>query len=305
MKWIFLFSQQGGDLERAPWMTRLISAIRPRRLAKAVRERETLAPGLICGHLSAQSFHMCRRSATMRSSTAIILSLSTKYFYTLILSYVMICRQSTASAICPSTLFAHRDTFKLASTPRLPVLPVVPVGRHSAKNENFGALPNVRKSLPKYFEPIFNHMSPINSEKQNTRGKLSIFLLPRIRWPYCAVFWLQYFLPHFTVRSLAKSILKKGLAANEYLTFFVFPTIPYWSAQKQKEICYVNQIGSLWFIANWWLSFYRTRVRSYWLCLSLTHSLTHSLPFRKLDWCDPGVWRCLLKTCWGCYCCWC
>ena len=32
----------------------------------------------------------------------------------------------------------------------------------------------------------------------------------------------------------------------------------------------------------------------------LTHSLTHSLLFRKLDWCDPGVWRCQLKTCWGC-----
>ena len=69
-------------------MTRLISAIRPRRLAKAVRERETLAPGLICGHLSAQSFHMCRRSATMcsstatmRSRTAIILYLSTKYLH--------------------------------------------------------------------------------------------------------------------------------------------------------------------------------------------------------------------------------
>ena len=66
-------------MERAPWMTRLISAIRPRRLAKAVRERETLAPGLICGHLTAQSFHMCRRSATMRSSAAIILYSSTKY----------------------------------------------------------------------------------------------------------------------------------------------------------------------------------------------------------------------------------
>ena len=29
------------------------------------------------------------------------------------------------------------------------------------------------------------------------------------------------------------------------------------------------------------------------------HSLTNSLPFSKLDWCDPGVWRCQLKTCWG------
>ena len=43
----------------------------------------------------------------------------------------------------------------------------------------------------------------------------------------------------------------------------------------------------------------------HWLCLSVTNSLTHSLLFSKLDWCDPGVWRCQLKTCWGCYCCWC
>ena len=39
------------------------------------------------------------------------------------------------------------------------------------------------------------------------------------------------------------------------------------------------------------------------LPLSLTHSLTHSLPFSRLDWCDPGVRRCQPKTCWGCYCC--
>ena len=43
----------------------------------------------------------------------------------------------------------------------------------------------------------------------------------------------------------------------------------------------------------------------HWLCLSVTNSLTDSLPFSKLDWCDPGMWRCQLKTCWGCYCCWC
>ena len=34
----------------------------------------------------------------------------------------------------------------------------------------------------------------------------------------------------------------------------------------------------------------------HWLCLSVTNSLTDSLPFSKLDWCDPGVWRCQLKT---------
>ena len=39
-------------------------------------------------------------------------------------------------------------------------------------------------------------------------------------------------------------------------------------------------------------------------CLSVTHWLTHSLPFSKLDWCDSGMWRWQLKTCWSCYCCW-
>ena len=36
----------------------------------------------------------------------------------------------------------------------------------------------------------------------------------------------------------------------------------------------------------------------------LTHSLTNSLLFSKLDRCDPGMWRWQLKTCWSCYCCW-
>ena len=53
--------------------------------------------------------------------------------------------------------------------------------------------------------------------------------------------------------------------------------------------------------------FYRTRVRSLGMLVtnSLTNWLTHWLLFSKVYWCDPGVWRCQLKTCWGCYCCWC
>ena len=47
--------------------------------------------------------------------------------------------------------------------------------------------------------------------------------------------------------------------------------------------------------------FYRTRVRS--LVMLVSDWLTHSLLFSKLDWCDPGVWRYQLKTCWYCYCC--
>ena len=42
----------------------------------------------------------------------------------------------------------------------------------------------------------------------------------------------------------------------------------------------------------------------HWLCLSLTdsltHWLTHSVTFSRLDWCDPGVWRCQLKVCYWC-----
>ena len=40
------------------------------------------------------------------------------------------------------------------------------------------------------------------------------------------------------------------------------------------------------------------------LPLSLTNWLTHPLTLSRLVWCDPGVWRCQLRTCWGCYCCW-
>ena len=50
--------------------------------------------------------------------------------------------------------------------------------------------------------------------------------------------------------------------------------------------------------------FYRTRVRSLFTLVSnwLTDWLTHWLLFSTLDWCDPGMCRWQLKTC---YCCWC
>ena len=39
----------------------------------------------------------------------------------------------------------------------------------------------------------------------------------------------------------------------------------------------------------------------HWLCLSVTHWLTHSLPFSKLNWCEPVMWKWQLKTCWSCW----
>ena len=43
----------------------------------------------------------------------------------------------------------------------------------------------------------------------------------------------------------------------------------------------------------------------HWQSLSLTPSVTNSVPFSRLDLYHPGVWRCQLKTCWGRYCWWC
>ena len=44
------------------------------------------------------------------------------------------------------------------------------------------------------------------------------------------------------------------------------------------------------------LGFFIGPSSDHWLLLSITNSLTHSLLFSKLDWCDPCVWRCQLKT---------
>ena len=38
--------------------------------------------------------------------------------------------------------------------------------------------------------------------------------------------------------------------------------------------------------------------------LPVTNLLIHWLLLSRLDWCDPDMWRCQPKTCWGCWCCW-
>ena len=74
-----------------------------------------------------------------------------------------------------------------------------------------------------------------------------------------------------------------------------------WHGGKTYELLIVD-----WSILHPWKSsfFSCPGQLNRWPCHSLTHSLTHWLthwlPFSKLDWRDPGVWRCQLKTCWGC-----
>ena len=65
--------------------------------------------------------------------------------------------------------------------------------------------------------------------------------------------------------------------------------------------CFLLLEWNMWVVEN---SFFIGPESDHWQCLSVTDSLTNSLLFSKLDWCDPGVWRCQLKTCCCCNCCW-
>ena len=65
-----------------------------------------------------------------------------------------------------------------------------------------------------------------------------------------------------------------------------------------------NSYWELWkAFLSWFLLHTFTVCTSRSLAMLVTHSLTHSVTFSKLDWCDPCMWRWQLKTCWGCYCC--
>ena len=100
----------------------------------------------------------------------------------------------------------------------------------------------------------------------------------------------------------------------------------HWHCSKHHEQGVAKNSTNLWFLCNKWQKldwlggfdfqfyilsqppgtvFFIGPESDHWECLSVTHSLPNSVLFSKLDWCDPGVWRCQLKTCWGCYCCWC
>ena len=123
--------------------------------------------------------------------------------------------------------------------------------------------------------------------------------------------------------------LNFGFRPNSY-SFSLGPTLVtqfcaslFFSAIINQEFI-VTKLNAFWFptklpqfslntghfpVAEPKLSFIIGPESDHWLCLSLTDSLidwlTHSVTLSKLYWCGPGVWRCQLKTCWGCFCGWC
>ena len=114
------------------------------------------------------------------------------------------------------------------------------------------------------------------------------------------------------LRANNKLSLKPLIGTIHFLFSPKIPPKPFCDPRIFQD--FLDNINIDYFLANllsWYLNyiidclnFYRTRVRSLVMLVSnwLTDWLTHSLPFSKLYWCDPGIW-CQLKTCWGCYGC--
>ena len=99
-----------------------------------------------------------------------------------------------------------------------------------------------------------------------------------------------------TICYLTRWNYQKSMECNEMKEILFFLLFFYQCYNARNVTCSSESS----FSSKKWkhFGFYRTRVRSFvgYPCQWLTHSLTHSLLFSRLDWCDPGVWRCLLKT---------
>ena len=85
------------------------------------------------------------------------------------------------------------------------------------------------------------------------------------------------------------------------------PKLKTWHLFRTSTAPCNSPIVNLKMLCGTLLHFYWTRVRSLAMLVThwLTDWLTDLLLFSKLDWCDSGMWRWQLKTCWSCCCCWC
>ena len=134
----------------------------------------------------------------------------------------------------------------------------------------------------------------------------SLWMVPKVP-PKCATIWSslaeQFRKALFDGFRIPNVMPRKSLLtwhhSNKY-NWGAFLENLHCSHFGMKEFCERGS-GAAWnnFFSVNKSSFYRTRVRSLGMLVSdsLTHWLTPQLPSSKLDWCDPGVWRCQLKTC--------
>ena len=103
----------------------------------------------------------------------------------------------------------------------------------------------------------------------------------------------------FLWRGICEDNGKQGKGLSRWLSDAVGLSCPVRSTFVLVHIfCFCSYFCS-YFVHIFCSYFYRTRVRS------LFTLVTNSLLFSKLYWCDPGVRRYQLKTCWYCYCCQC
>ena len=135
------------------------------------------------------------------------------------------------------------------------------------------------------------------------------------KWDLFVFFCIFYLPPYF--------YLKRTREMRSHCFFCIFHVPPYFLINMKKtssdccplQRCDLDGDGKLnydEFIRCHFVIFIGPE-SYHWLPYSLTYLLTHSLTysfnsltnsllFSRLDWCDPGVWRCQLKNCWGCYC---
>ena len=92
---------------------------------------------------------------------------------------------------------------------------------------------------------------------------------------------------HHMLDPLCKSIKSVGRAPHILITW----------ASRDVFACLQTRVSMF---LNW-----AHIMRHMWMYPIIIIGPTPWLLISKLNWCDPGVWKCQLKTCWGCYCCWC
>ena len=101
-------------------------------------------------------------------------------------------------------------------------------------------------------------------------------------WQDCGTFWLQ---EDKVLWWSSSSSVWGSKTLRELLSWHIIIF-----AQKSL-LTFLFRLGELLLIFD--MYFYRTRVRS--LFTLVTHWLTDSVTFSRLDWCDPGMWRWQLK----------
>ena len=146
---------------------------------------------------------------------------------------------------------------------------------------------------------IINYKSWFLSEYLDSRVLTKVLFVCEMVWfsrtVLSPIYWVSPTIPIPARKRESYATLKLNLSRMLWLS----KTLPT-SEREGRQICKKQKMkwkDTLSILCFFLIEtcFYQTRVRS--LGMLVTNSLTDWLPFNKFDCCDPGAWRCLLKTC--------